>query len=181
MRIVKKKAFDELIYIVDIRLDEISRYFTGYNILFETKAKEMKQRSYGGFEVHKLLAEFSRELDKKTTILLKEIENIIISSSRRISNMQIGKLTDKCIQKINVIIEQYYQRNNQVFGSNETIELLLIKLKRNTEEKIRKDIRKVKAIINIKEDKTLKWTIIGVIVALIPIVASIIKYLICRM
>ena len=176
MRIMKKKAFDELIYIVEVKLNEILNYFIGYNILFETKAKEMEMRSYGGYEVYKLLTDFGEELDKKTTMLLEEIQNVIVSSSRNVSSKQIVKLTDKCTQTIDIIIEQYLEKNQQLFGKNETIELSLINLKQNMEQKIKTGIKMIKAVTSIKIDKALRWTMAGTIIAaLVGLVSTIIS------
>ena len=175
---MRKKVYKELTYLIDIKLEEISDYFANYNILLEKQAKEIKALSHGGYEIKKMASDFSNEINIKTKELLEEIENRIISSSRKFKPKQISDVEKKCTNKILFIIDDFNTKLQEMFGLIESIEVLLYNLKQRTQYKIAKGIKAVNAMTNAKIDKALLWTAIGTVFAGISLILSVIGILV---
>ena len=150
---MRKKVYKEITYLIDIKLEEISDYFSNYNIVFGKQAKEIKAMAYGGYEIKRMASDFSNEINIKTKELLVEIENRIISSSRKFSSKQISDMDKKCADKILFIIDAFNTKLQEVFGLGESIEVILYNLKQGTQYKITKGIKAVNAMTNTKLDK----------------------------
>lgn len=171
---MRGKVYKELMFLIDIKLEEISEYFSNYNIVFEKQANELKATSYGGYEIRRMVSDFSNEINIKTKELLVEIENRIISSSRKFSSEQMNDVEQKCTNKISFIINNFNTKLQEVFGLVESVEVTLCNLKQGTEYKITKGIRAVNAMTNAKIDKALCWTAIGTVFAAVSLVLSVV-------
>ena len=62
------KAFQQLLTIIEIKIDEIEDYFVAYSIITKKRFKEIKSRAYGKFEIEQIVREFEEIINSKSII-----------------------------------------------------------------------------------------------------------------
>ena len=93
---MRDKMFQQLLTIVEIKIEEIREYFTSYCITSEKRFDEMKTQSYGGYEIKQCVREFEESVSLKSTELLTEVNHVIVDSNRHFSQKQISILIERC-------------------------------------------------------------------------------------
>ena len=79
---MRDKVFQQLLTIVEIKIEEIREYFTLYYISTEKRFNEIKSRSYGRYEIKQCVGEFEENVNLKSTELLNQVNHVIVDSNR---------------------------------------------------------------------------------------------------
>ena len=176
---MRKRVFQELLTVVEIEIDEILDYFTSSLIVTKRKFKEMKDCSYGGYEINQCVREFEQNVNLKSTGLLNAVNRIILESNREFTKSQMKVLSEKCCQCFEIIIAQY---SNLLFSEFDDIESIKIKLTNKTPSikyKITQNIQAGHIFAQKRLDKALWWTVgLGIsstILSIVSIIIALIK------
>lgn len=171
---MRKKAYKQITILVDNHISDIHEYFNLYIHLFENKAKETKNSSYGGYELKTLVNEFNNEINQKCSNLMREIETIFANSGRKLSHKQYVDLIEKCVKPFNTIESNFATTFKKEFNFNETLKISLLNSNERISKKINDSINTLNILSNTKIDKALIWTAIGTILAGISLILSIV-------
>lgn len=178
---MRDKVFQGLLSIVEIKIEEIIDHFISYNSTCERHFKEIKARSYGGYEIEQCVKEFEEKINIKLTELLNEVSHVIGDCNRRFSSKQIKILEKKCHQCFDSVILLFSEMLVKEFGLTESIETRLKNKKENVRNKIEKHIEADKIFAEKRIDKALRWAIaIGVISILLTLLSIVVSVFISR-
>lgn len=169
---MKAKVFEQLSTIIEIKIVEIESYFTSYLVATEKEIKEMKSQSYGGYEIQKIVDEFSEIINLKSSELIETIIHLAINCGRNFSSKQYLKLNETCASSFQAIINRFSKLLTNEFENTETLNIALKTTNDNVLYKIEKNILAIKIYLNKKIDIALRWTAIGVLVSAIGIIIS---------
>lgn len=169
-----------MLEMVDDEISNIYDFFSLYTILFERKAKETKAGSYGGYEISKMVGEFNKAINDKSTELLEKVSKLFQESGRTLSEKQYDILLNKCHTPFERSIDDYKKVFRKEFESNDSIEISLDMFKSNVKAKINKRIRGLKVFINTKLDKALWWTAIGTVFAGVSLILSVVAIIVAN-
>ena len=142
--------------------------------MFERKAKEIKTRSYGGYEITQMVGEFNQALNIKSSELLEKISKVFKELGRKLSAEQYDTLTEKCTNAFATIIDSYKVAFQKKFELNASLEITLNVSKGRISNKFKEYINSMKIITNTKIDKTLLCAEISTALAGLSLVVSII-------
>ena len=134
------KVFEQLLTIIEIKIQEIEDYFTSYFVSTEKKIQEIKSRPYGAYEIKLCIGEFSEIVNIKSSELLNEVTHVITDTGRKFSTKQYALLNKKCSDCFNSIIYKFDQFLSQEFKDIETLQIMLRTKKENTSLKFEKHI-----------------------------------------
>lgn len=171
---MKDKIFKQILELVKSEISEIQDYFSIYNILFERKAKEIKTRSYGGYEITQMVGEFNQALNIKSSELLEKISKVFKELGRKLSAEQYDTLTEKCTNAFATIIDSYKVAFQKEFELKASLETTLNVSKGRISNKFKEYINSMKKITNTKIDKALLCAEISTALAGLSLVVSII-------
>lgn len=175
---MKKDYFNKLSRIVDSYIYKTKTSFSVYVATFQKEALEIKTRSYGGYELSRLVGNFNQKSNQLCDELLDEISSLFNDIGRKLSDKQYENLKEKCVKLFEDSSNTFAEAFNKEFGLNGSLELSFLNTKRNIISRINNYIN----ILNIKAstriNKALIWTIWGTIFAGLSTILSVIAIII---
>lgn len=168
------KAFSKQ---VDVFINNLSRKYSVYCMIFEKKVAEDKANSvsWGGYQELQYVQEFNKDIREDIYELVDKIKTLADEIERKFTNEQIKIIEEKIAKSIKDIVSNYRKSFDSAMGGiNRTIDTSLNLTPNNIISDVHTRFSIYQFKSTFKKDTILFWSIITNLISIISILVTVI-------